>query len=126
MPKLVAAARSSSPNSTRVMNVTSSLHSISPFRLHDPTFEGKDLPSTERPPPGLPSSLYNEEDDYSGFVAYAQYKTANILLSIYLTDRLSGHGIVSYSVHLGSEMEMLLGHSTVLIMYGSHLDRSKS
>jgi len=101
MPELVAAAKSSPAGSTRVINVTSSLHSISPFRLHDPNFEGKDLPAAERPPPGLPPSLYNEEDAYPGFIAYAQCKTANILMAVSLTKGLGRLGIVSYSVHPG-------------------------
>ncbi|MCJ1394680.1 hypothetical protein MMC18_007560 [Xylographa bjoerkii] len=101
MPMLVTAATSSPSGSTRVINVTSSLHSISPFRLHDPNFEGKDLPSAERPPPGLPPSLYNEGDAYPGFVAYAQCKTANVLTAVYLTKQLSRLGIVSYSVDPG-------------------------
>ncbi|MCJ1396869.1 hypothetical protein MMC11_000059 [Xylographa trunciseda] len=117
MPKLVAAARGSPANSTRVINVTSSLHSISPFRLHDPNFEGKDLPLAERPPPGLPPSLYNEGDVYPGFIAYAQCKTANILMSVYLTKSLSRLGVVSSSVHPGCELEILSRHRLLLIMY---------
>ncbi|KAL7622060.1 hypothetical protein AAE478_007561 [Parahypoxylon ruwenzoriense] len=71
MSKILAAG----PNS-RIVNVTSRGHRISPFRFHD----------------------YNFVDgDYNGWSAYGQSKTANILYSVELARR----GFKSYSVHPG-------------------------
>ena len=102
MPRILAAAQQSpKPGSTRVVNVTSAGHRISPIRFSDYNFEGKDMPLEEQPPPGLPASFFKEGSAYSGFLSYGQSKTANILMSVYLNEYLSEQGIVSYSVHPG-------------------------
>lgn len=38
---------------------------------------------------------------YNGFIAYGQAKTANILFSVALSEKLNKEGIVSYAVHPG-------------------------
>ncbi|EXJ58781.1 hypothetical protein A1O7_06211 [Cladophialophora yegresii CBS 114405] len=105
MPKLLKAAQKSPPGSTRVVNVTSQGHIISPIRYSDHKFQKRpeDIPEDERPmsrpgvsfdpPPG---------ETYVPFVAYGQSKTANILLSLYLNEKLSSAGLQSIATHPGS------------------------
>lgn len=106
LPKIIMAAKSaSSKGSTRIVNLTSQGHVISPIRFSDPNFHKRpeDIPLEERPmsrpgvsfdpPPG---------ETYVPFVAYGQSKTANILFSISLTQKLSAEGIRSIATHPGS------------------------
>ncbi|KAJ5750655.1 Short-chain dehydrogenase [Penicillium manginii] len=86
MAQLKNAAKASGRGSTRVVNVTSAGHRLSPIRFHDYNFEGKEVPVDERPPGGVATHS----------------KTANILFTVYLTKHLATAGIVSYSVHPGS------------------------
>ena len=104
-PKLVAAARTSSSGSTRVINVSSSGHALGPIRFSDYNFEksNEELPKEEIAPLERLAALgVPTEGVYIPFVAYGQSKTANILFSLSLTQRLFDKGIVSYSVHPGS------------------------
>lgn len=94
------------PGATRIVNVTSAGHRLSPIRFHDYNFtaEGggtESLPPEEQPPAGLPDMFSPGSRGYNGWLAYGQSKTANILFSVYLTHRLKDSGIVSYSVHPG-------------------------
>ncbi|KAJ5387006.1 Short-chain dehydrogenase [Penicillium cosmopolitanum] len=102
MTQLKNAAKVSGRGSTRVVNVTSAGHRLSPIRFHDYNFEGKEVPVDERPPDGLPPMFSPTADGYNGWLAYGQSKAANILFTVYLTKRLAAAGIVSYSVHPGS------------------------
>jgi NAD(P)-dependent dehydrogenase (short-subunit alcohol dehydrogenase family) len=101
--KLRSAATDATPGATRIVNVSSSGHSVSPVRFSDYNFKGNKLPPEERPPPGLPGIIFKPGPIYGGFLSYGQSKTANILMSVYLTDHLSRQGILSYSVHPGSQ-----------------------
>ncbi|KAH8203537.1 hypothetical protein TruAng_002285 [Truncatella angustata] len=77
LPKILAAGSGS-----RIVNVTSRGHRISPFRFNDYNFsDGK------------------EYDPWSG---YGQSKTANILFSVELARRLADKGIRAYAVHPGA------------------------
>lgn len=106
MPKVFKAAQTSSTKgSTRIINVTSQGHVISPIRFSDHSFHKRpeDIPVEERPmsnpnmsfdpPPG---------ETYVPFVAYGQSKTANILMSLYLNKWLAHQGIMSIATHPGS------------------------
>jgi NAD(P)-dependent dehydrogenase (short-subunit alcohol dehydrogenase family) len=101
MPQLKTAASASPRGATRIINVTSAGHRLSPIRFHDYNFEGKEIPPEERPPDGLPAMFNPTTNGYNGWLAYGQSKSANILFSVYLTQRLQSAGIVSYSVHPG-------------------------
>ncbi|EEA25976.1 short-chain dehydrogenase, putative [Talaromyces marneffei ATCC 18224] len=68
--------------STRIVNVTSAGHRLSPFRFHDYNIDGKPA--------------------YNGWIAYGQSKTSNILFTVDLNQRLKSKGVVSYAVHPGS------------------------
>lgn len=85
------------------MNLTSAGHRLSPIRFSDYNFSKPldQIPEVERPPPGLPSAFSEPGVAYSSFVAYGQSKTANILFSVSLTEKLRDRGVVSYSVHPG-------------------------
>ncbi|KAI9694763.1 MAG: hypothetical protein M1822_000379 [Bathelium mastoideum] len=102
MPKLRNAASASRPGSTRIVNVSSAGHRLSPIRFHDYNFEGKDLPADEQPPPGLPDTITKAKTAYHPFISYGQSKTANVLFSLYLSRSLRDIGIRSISVHPGS------------------------
>jgi NAD(P)-dependent dehydrogenase (short-subunit alcohol dehydrogenase family) len=102
MPQLLAAAKSNAPGATRVVNLTSLGHRISPVRFSDYNLTGKDVPPEEKNPNPLPPIFQkNSPDGYNGWVAYGQAKTANILFSIALNERLKGKGVTSYAVHPG-------------------------
>ncbi|KAJ5117140.1 short-chain dehydrogenase [Penicillium atrosanguineum] len=102
IPQLKNAAKVSGPGSTRIINVTSAGHRLSPVRFSDYNLEGKDVPIDERPPDGLPPMFSTTAEGYNGWLAYGQSKTANILFTVYLSQHMASSGIVSYGVHPGS------------------------
>lgn len=90
--------------STRIINLSSHGHRISPIRFHDYNIENKEVPEEERPAPYVQGPFAKVEDDgYMSTVAYAQSKTANILFTVYLQRHLRDRGIASYAVHPGGE-----------------------
>jgi NAD(P)-dependent dehydrogenase (short-subunit alcohol dehydrogenase family) len=103
IPSLSAAAKVSEKGSTRIINLSSAGHRLSPIRFSDYNFSKTlaEIPVNQRPPPGLPSAFSEPGIAYSSFVAYGQSKTANILFSVSLNGKLKTQGIVSYSVHPG-------------------------
>ena len=105
LPLLREAAKDASPGDTRIINVSSGGHNLSPIRFHDYNFEGKPIPDEENPNTfrGNGMNLNNtSEDGYPFFVAYGQCKTANILFSLYLQEHLKSAGITSYALHPGT------------------------
>ncbi|CAJ2506994.1 Uu.00g081800.m01.CDS01 [Anthostomella pinea] len=108
LPILLEAARTNKPGDTRIVNVSSSAHVISPFRFSDYNFEGKPLPQREQPRKNLPDHLYEQHDGFPGMVAYGASKTANILFSVALNERLLPSGIRSYAVNPGDILSGLL------------------
>lgn len=117
MSEISVAAKGSSSGSTRIINVTSQGHRLSPVRFHDYNFEGKPMPDEEQPPSGLPEFFLPKNGQiYSGFLAYGQCKTANILFSIALTERLEKQGIHSYAVHPGCRYLFVLFFVVILML----------
>lgn len=103
--QLLAAAKLNPPGATRVINLTSLGHRISPVRFSDYNLTGKDVPPEEKNPGKLPPMFEeNAPDGYNGWVAYGQAKTANILFSIGLNERLREKGVLSYAVHPGCKL----------------------
>jgi NAD(P)-dependent dehydrogenase (short-subunit alcohol dehydrogenase family) len=108
MPKLLAAARKApAKGSTRVINLTSAGHVISPIRFSDHNFEKplSDLPQSECPPGDLGVYGIGLGDKYLPFVAYGQSKTANILFAYQLNKHLATAAegsIRSLATHPGS------------------------
>lgn len=84
LPKILSA----SPGA-RIVNVSSGGHYVGPVRFDD----------------------YNFDDgkDYDGWSAYGQAKTANILFSRSLAEKLGSKGVFSYSLHPGSIATTSLG-----------------
>lgn len=104
MPLLEAAAKESPPGTTRIINVSSEGHRMSPLRFHDYNFEDKEIPSEEKPVWPLPPAFSRKlPDGYEPCPAYGQSKTANILFSVALQERLRTRGIASYALHPGSK-----------------------
>jgi NAD(P)-dependent dehydrogenase (short-subunit alcohol dehydrogenase family) len=90
VPALSAAASSDKERGSRVINLTSLGYRISPVQFDDYNFSsGK---------------------TYDPWTAYGQAKTANILFSYALTQKLAKkHGILSLAVHPGSNLDTKLG-----------------
>lgn len=109
-PKLrAAAARAGSQGApTRIVNVSSLGHQLSPVRFHDYqlahyAFDG--VPESQKPPRGFPDAFLRTVDGYPYFIGYGQSKTANILHASELTRRFhkSGEpGILALSLHPGT------------------------
>ncbi|KAF1951239.1 NAD(P)-binding protein [Byssothecium circinans] len=102
LPQILNAAKSNPPDSTRVVNLTSLGHRLSPIRFHDYNFEGKDIPPEEAHVQLPPAFTKGQDGVYNGYVAYGQAKTANVLFSVELNRLLKDKGVVSYAVHPGS------------------------
>ncbi|KAI1383742.1 retinol dehydrogenase 13 [Hypoxylon trugodes] len=101
-PLLSEAAKQSPAGATRIINLSSHGHRLSPIRFHDYNIENKEVPPEEKPFSPLPPTFSKvTEDGYMGTIAYAQSKTANILFTLYLQEHLQAKGITSYAVHPG-------------------------
>ncbi|KAH8171316.1 short chain dehydrogenase domain-containing protein [Sarocladium implicatum] len=92
---------------TRVVNVSSHGHRLSPIRFSDYAFE-RDLydgvPEDEQPPRKVLPGFLQVKDGYPGFIAYGQSKAANILHAVELTKRLQKRhsNSMAVSVHPGT------------------------
>ncbi|KAI1173223.1 NAD(P)-binding protein [Nemania sp. FL0916] len=107
-PLLKAAAKQSSPGATRIVNLSSHGHMLSPFRSHDYNMENKEIPLEEQPiSPMAPAFAKASEDGYLSTIAYAQSKTANILFTLYLQEHATDSGIMSYALHPGGVVSNL-------------------
>ncbi|KAL2415813.1 Short-chain dehydrogenase TIC 32, chloroplastic [Exophiala dermatitidis] len=111
LPKILEAAQRSSDQEsrpTRIINVTSQGHVISPIRFSDPNFlKGpEDIPEAERPvslsPGGYRAFDPAPGETYVPFAAYGQSKTANILTALYLNRHLASRGVRAIATHPGS------------------------
>ncbi|PYI14842.1 short-chain dehydrogenase [Aspergillus violaceofuscus CBS 115571] len=117
LAKIIKAARTSS-TPTRIINVSSFGHQFSPVRFSDINFSKRpaDLPADERPDfekTEFFTGSSHSEDTYYGFFSYAQSKTANILFSIALNQRLwAKYGIASFAVHPGAVGTNINRHAT--------------
>jgi NAD(P)-dependent dehydrogenase (short-subunit alcohol dehydrogenase family) len=104
LPLLQKAADKATPGSTRIVNLSSAGHRLSPIRFSDYNLEGKPIPPEEDHfKPLSPAFARTTEDGYNGIVAYAQSKTANVLFTLYLQEHLRSRGISSYVLHPGSK-----------------------
>jgi NAD(P)-dependent dehydrogenase (short-subunit alcohol dehydrogenase family) len=101
-PALRAAARNR--GAARVVNVSSAGHVLCPVRFSDTGFTRSidSLPEEERPAKGrLGMVMPKQGETYSGFLAYAQGKTANVLMAVHMARELGKEGIQAFSVHPG-------------------------
>lgn len=107
LEKLKAAAQNSPDGATRVVNVSGGWHQFGPVRFSDLNFEGKPMPEEEKPDKDYLAKFgHSTENLYIPEVAYAQSKTANILFSVYLTEHLSKHGIISFALNPGGRFNV--------------------
>ena len=101
----------------RIVNVSSLAAAVSPLRASDVNWEraASQLPETERPNFALMAAVgldTNEDLPYIPMAAYGQSKTANVLFTVGLNERLyQKYGVVSIALHPG-EMESELQRST--------------
>lgn len=116
MPLLLESARTSKPGVTRIVNVSSSANLVSPFRFSDYNFvEGQTIPKNELPRKNLPDYLYEEHDGFPGMVAYGASKTANLLFTVALNQRLRASGIRSFGVNPGGRSSRIIPCHPALI-----------
>ncbi|KAI1636700.1 hypothetical protein F4809DRAFT_641248 [Biscogniauxia mediterranea] len=109
LPILLETARDSESGATRIINVSSSAHMISPIRFSDYNFESKtSLPQREQPRKNLPEHLYEQQGGFPGMVAYGASKTANVLFTVALNERLRSSGIQSFAVNPGDVLSGLI------------------
>ncbi|KAI1627958.1 short-chain dehydrogenase [Exophiala viscosa] len=106
MPKILKAAqKSQSKGSTRIINMTSAGHLISPIRFSDYNFKKRpeEIPEDERPT-SRPGASFDPPPGktYVPFVAYGQSKTGNILMALSISQKLASEGVRSIATHPGS------------------------
>ena len=104
MPKLLAAAISTAtPDSIRIVNVASMTHLFGPVRFSDINFnKSKEaLPEDEWPDYDFTNAWDPTDRPYNSMAAYAQSKTANILFTMALNQKLQSKGIQALAVHPG-------------------------
>lgn len=105
MTKLTAAAKTTAPGETRVVNISSRAVQYGGVRFHDYNFTKleKDLPEDEHLTKQT-RELWDEMEDkpYIPQAAYGQSKSANVLFSVALNKRLGEAGIFSVAVHPGA------------------------
>ena len=89
VPGLLAAAAADKERGARVVNLTSIGYRASPFRFDDYNYSGGKT--------------------YDLWTGYGQAKTANILFSFGLTQRLRKFGVISLAAHPGSNLDTRLG-----------------
>ncbi|KAL6900407.1 NAD(P)-binding protein [Trichoderma evansii] len=113
MGKLIAAAQKPSAvkGATRIINVSSAGANLSPIRYSDINWEkaNETIPLVEQPDYLRFSQMLNidqdaiKADSFISMGAYGQSKSANVLFSLGLNERLyNKYGILSFSVHPGS------------------------
>ncbi|KAH8879406.1 NAD(P)-binding protein [Thozetella sp. PMI_491] len=104
--RAAAAARRGGEPATRIVNVSSEGHRISPMRFSDYNFDrdasAADLPADERPRRGLPSSVLETTDGFPSVLVYCMSKCANVLFTVGLKERLLHHGIDSFALDPGN------------------------
>ncbi|KAL5095291.1 hypothetical protein Trisim1_000068 [Trichoderma cf. simile WF8] len=114
LKKLQAAAKDAKKGGdTRIINLSSNGHRISPVRFSDWNFENKSVPAEEQADEEAYKSRGQSlewSNGYEKLVAYGQSKTASILFSLYLRNNLVESGILSFSVHPGTIMTNLIRH----------------
>lgn len=96
MPALLAGAQG--PYGARIVNLTSAGYQISPVRFDDPAFSNGKA--------------------YDPWTAYGQAKTAQILFTHGVTNRLKQRGVVSFACHPGSNFDTKLGSHLTMDDYG--------
>lgn len=115
--KLIASANESAKGATRIINVSSGGVRYSPIRFSDINFTQPtdQLPESERPDPAVLKGNFveiNMTGPYHGLVAYGQSKSANVLFSLSLTNRLyERYGILSFGLHPGVILTELSRHT---------------
>ncbi|KAF2267798.1 NAD(P)-binding protein [Lojkania enalia] len=117
MPKILSPTKNTHTGASRIINVSSMGTMVSPLRVSDVNWEKptSQLPENERPSLVMMKSAglaADEEMSYLPMAAYGQSKTANVLYSVALNERLyEKYGVLSIAIHPG-EIRTELHRST--------------
>ncbi|KAF5543111.1 retinol dehydrogenase 13 [Fusarium mexicanum] len=105
LAKLLAEPLRSPEASGRVINVSSSAHTVSPFRFSDPHFIGSSVLPPDQQPSRAACRAFDIpwESGYSPLVAYAQSKTAVTLHARAISSGVLKDGITGFSVNPGGK-----------------------
>jgi NAD(P)-dependent dehydrogenase (short-subunit alcohol dehydrogenase family) len=131
LSKVIASSSGSAKGMTRIVNVSSRGVRFSPVRFSDLNFTKPidQLPESERPDLAVLKGSFFDLDmseEYQGMVAYGQSKTANVLFSLSLTERLyEQYGILSFGLHPGGILTELSRYSDPATMEAA-LDRYRA
>jgi NAD(P)-dependent dehydrogenase (short-subunit alcohol dehydrogenase family) len=107
MAKIIASAKSTVAGMARIVNISSLATVCSPLRASDVNWETPtaQLPESEKPNIAMMKMtglIVDEEMSYIPMGAYGQSKTANVLYSVGLNNRLyEKYGVLSISLHPG-------------------------
>jgi NAD(P)-dependent dehydrogenase (short-subunit alcohol dehydrogenase family) len=107
MPKIIESAKSADPGAARIINISSLATVCSPLRVSDVNWEKptSQLPEKEKPNIAMMKMtglVVDEEMSYIPMGAYGQSKTANVLYSVGLNEKLyEKYGVLSLSLHPG-------------------------
>jgi len=113
-PKIAAAAKTAIPGATRIINLSSRAVVYGPVRFSDYNFTKceKDLPESDHMSKEV-RAMWNEHEDkpYIPQAAYGQSKSANVLFSVSLNNKLlEKSGVLSVAVHPGGINTELARH----------------
>ncbi|RYP66650.1 hypothetical protein DL770_008759 [Monosporascus sp. CRB-9-2] len=105
VPAISAAADANREYGARIVNLCSLGYLISPFRFDDYNFSGGKT--------------------YDPWTGYGQAKTANILFTFGLAERLKERGVTSFAAHPGSNLDTQLGSHLVMEDYNDIFEITK-
>jgi NAD(P)-dependent dehydrogenase (short-subunit alcohol dehydrogenase family) len=121
--KMVSSAAHGPHGQTRIVNITSAGHVLTPVRFSDYNYDGRPVPPEEQPDVTIAAKMgmadVSPQSGYLPLFAYAQSNTANMLFTAQLAESLREKGICSFSaapsgmfVPSGCVMQSSLADST--------------
>ncbi|KIW72963.1 hypothetical protein PV04_01119 [Phialophora macrospora] len=132
LPKLIAAAKSSPKGSVRIINLASMGIAVTGVRFSDLTYE---KPASEMPKPDEYPNIammqafdipVDDSTTYFPTIAYGASKTAAVLFSVGLNDKLfDKYGILSFGVNPG-EIRTELGRNTEPQLLATMLSKAEA
>ena len=105
MEKMISSATHGPHGQTRIINITSAGHVLTPVRFSDYNYDGAPVPPEEQPDVTIAAQMgmadVSPQSGYLPLFAYAQSNTANMLFTVRLAESLREKGICSFSAAPG-------------------------